>query len=361
MNQMQIIRALNQADDAYIQQAGVAGGHFSAHRAKKKPRVLARILIAAAVVMALTATAFAAGEIIGIWNDRWLQTPASDPIEVVREAVSRQSEKEYTVSVVVDEIRIDEEETSKVLAGDHTSMLALTGGWGADCEALAKRDPEDVTAIYTRYTVEYDHTKTWYRDGAIYQYFYLVRNDAGTWEIFDSSDEMELHPVLNPASDPVSDDSRTPASQDNSSMTEPDSTTAGAHPEIPEGAAGSDRQAEYDNAARAAAEMVMKWEEFEDVESITIVNAVFNPEQTDAAFEYLNGSTLAAGNGWTEDYLRSNMAAVTVTYTVRYAPDSQLPDGSEITENGTYWLLRDPATGVWHNSEITGFMEAAGK
>ena len=89
MNPEQFMTALNEADDAYIQQAGLAGGHFSAVRRKQQPRLLIRILLAAAIILTLSATVYAGGEIIGIWNDRWLYTANTDPVEVVREAVSR--------------------------------------------------------------------------------------------------------------------------------------------------------------------------------------------------------------------------------------------------------------------------------
>lgn len=52
--------------------------------------------------------------VVGLWNDRWLYTPGADPCEVVREAVSRQVEKVYTVSVAVEEVRLDETEKQKI-------------------------------------------------------------------------------------------------------------------------------------------------------------------------------------------------------------------------------------------------------
>lgn len=339
MNTRQFLQALDQADDAYIQQAGVAGGHFSRPRTKKKPRVLTRVLIAAVLVMALTATAFAAGEIIGIWNDRWLQTPQSDPVEVVREAISRQREKEYTVSVVVEDLRVDEEETDRILAGDRGSMLARMNGAGA--EELSGRDAEDVKAVYARYRVEYDHTKTFYRDGTLYQYFYLVRNGEGKWEIRDSSDPRELNPDVTAAPDPAGIGSEPRGS------------------DVPSDAAAEAPIADerYEAAIRSVREMILKWEEFEDVERVTIDAAAYDPARTEAARSELRGSALAEGNGWTEEYLKNHMAAITVTYTIRYTE----PGGAQTTETSTYWLLQDPATGAWRNSEITGLMDGAGQ
>ena len=123
----------------------------------------------------------------GTWNDRWLYTPAADPCQTVREAISRQSEKVYTRSVSVEEVRIDETEKRKVLARDLTCEGALRDGFGTTLIAFAELASEDTAVVCARYTVEYDHTKTWVRDGHVDQYFYLVRNPEGNWEIFDSS------------------------------------------------------------------------------------------------------------------------------------------------------------------------------
>lgn len=329
MNGNDFLLALGDVSDVYIQQAGVAGGHFANVRAKRKPRTLVRGLLVAAILAVLTVTAFAAKKLIGIRDDRWLYTPDADPTAVVQEAISRQTEKDYTVSVTVEQILVDEAETQKVLAGDSTSMLAMRGGSGADTQALAKKAQGEVAAVYARYTVVYDHEKTYYRDGTLYQYFYLVKNDGGDWEIFDSSDPAELQP-------PQHDNAPTDGV--------PADTASG--PTDPGG------------AVQAATTMVQKWAEFGDVERITVDAVAYSEEQTARAIALLRGSTLAEGNGWTEDYLRRNLAAVEITWTTYYAPDPQLPDGSRSAETAVYWLLRDPATGAWQNSEITGFMDA---
>lgn len=194
MNASQFLTALDRTDEVYIQQAGIAGGHFKAEKSGRKRRLMFRALMAAAIMIALSATVFGVGELIGIWNDRWLQTPASDPTQVVREAITRQTEKEYTLSVTVEEIRIDETEKALVLAGDLSSEYARRDGFGSSGEALKALPPEDFVVVYARYTVEYDHTKTFYRDGALDQYFYLQKNEDGNWEIVDSSSTLEAGP-----------------------------------------------------------------------------------------------------------------------------------------------------------------------
>ena len=332
MNANDLLLALNDADDAYVWQAAHAGSTIKMVSAKKKPRRLMRVLIAAIIILSLSATAYGIREVIGIRNDRWLQTPALDPLQVVREAISRQLEKEYTVSVTVEEILVDDAETQKVYDWVPDSMLALRNGYGSRPEALEGKGLEDFKAVYARYTVVYDHEKTFYRDGTLNQYFYLVRDKHGNWMIFDSSDEQELTPIPEEPS------------------TEP--SEAGSEPAP---AASS----EYDGAIETVTEMVKKWEVYEDVDRVTVDAAAYDPAQTEAALQHLAGTTLAQGNGWTEAYLKNHMAAITVTYTVWYAPDPQLPEGSHVTETATYWLLRDPATGTWSNSEITGIMDAA--
>lgn len=322
MNADIIIDALNDVNDAYVWNAGHSGRTVKAVIARKTPRRLVRVLLAAAIVIALASTVFGVGELIGIWNDRWLQTPASDPVQVVREAISRQSEKDYTVSVKVEQILIDDAETQRIYEWQPDSVLAMRNGCGPRPEALEGKQLADVKAIYARYSVVYDHEKTFYRDGTLEQYFYLVRGAEGNWEIFDSSDERNLSPAADP------------------------------EPGVPEEKEAQTAPEEDHSAAiRAVTEMVKKWEELESVSRVTVDEAAFDPEKTEAALQRLNGTVLAIGNGWTEDYLKNHMAAITVTYTI-------WQDGSPMRETATYWLLQDPTTGAWANSEITGIMDS---
>ena len=127
----------------------------------------------------------------GLREDGWLYTPGPDPCEVVREAICRQSEKDYTISLSVEEVREDVAEKQKLLSGAVDSQLGLRNGFGGVVEELRKKDPEDFTVVYARYAVEYDHTKTYYRDGHLDQYFYLVRQEDGSWSIFDASYALE--------------------------------------------------------------------------------------------------------------------------------------------------------------------------
>ena len=192
MNAKDFLNALNDADDAYVWQAGHAGKTGGSVTARRGRRLVLRALLAAVIVIALAATVYGIGELIGIWNDRWLQTPAPDPEQVVREAVSRQIEKDYAIPVTVEEIRADAAETRKIFSWEPDSVLALRSGYGPKPAALEGKQLAEVQAVYARYTVVYDHTKTFYRDGTLDQYFYLVQTEDGNWVIFDSSDTQEL-------------------------------------------------------------------------------------------------------------------------------------------------------------------------
>ena len=320
MNGEALFEVLGEIAPEDILRAGRAGGYL----ATKKMRPIVRAALVAAAVLILLAGAVAAKTVLGIWNDRWVQEPASDPAAVVRTAIENQMQKEYTVSVQVESVTEDAQETEKVWTGAKDSMLTRQNGWTDTRAALAGYSREDFKAFYAAYTVEYDHTKTWYADGALGQWFYLTRDGKGQWEIWESCGPIALDP---PAESPQ------PSQED--------------QPE-PEDA---------DGAIRETVRMVKAWEQFDDVDSITVETAVCSTEQKAKAIEALHGSSLAAAEGWTEEYLQNNLAAVEITWTTRYHPYPDLPDPVPATETGIYYLLRDPITGEWKNSEITGFMD----
>ena len=324
MNAKQFLSALEDADYAYIQQAGAAGGHFAPAENKRTTRVLARVLLAAAVVIALAATVFAGGGALGIWNDRWLQTPGPDPVEVVREALSRQDEKEYTISVVVEKLLLDEKEAQRFFDHDRRSVSSVFSGWGAKNPALEGKKREDVAAVYARYKVQYDHTKTFYTDGMLYQYFYLVRNGSA-WEIVETSAEQSMAFV---PSGPGS---------------------------------GPDAAEDHEGALRLAERIVSGWGKDYRVESLT-----FDEARTEAAIQALQNYALAEGNGWTEDFLRRNLAAVTAVYTHGEGANGKASEGG----SETWYFLCDPGDvewridesaelhlteGAWQSSEIYAF------
>lgn len=135
-------------------------------------------------------------------NDRLLCTPGPDPCAVVRDSIERELEKDFTVSLEVEEVRLDEGEKQKLLAWDLTAGVFRDGA-GADLQALLERDTDNVAVVYARYRVEYDHTKTSYRDGDVYAYYCLVRDGNGNWDIYTAtSTEWTAQPEPSEEADP---------------------------------------------------------------------------------------------------------------------------------------------------------------
>lgn len=115
-------------------------------------------------------------------SDTWLQNPSADPVETVRSALEGQTDKDYTITLSVEEIRIDEDETARVRAMYSGSELAAERGWTD--EYLA----EHFIVVWAKYYAEYDHTKTFLDDGYIEQYFQLTQDtSSGEWTICDNS------------------------------------------------------------------------------------------------------------------------------------------------------------------------------
>ena len=103
-------------------------------------------------------------------------------MQTVQSAIEGQAGKEYTISVRVDEIKVDEDETARVAAMYSGSELAQARGWTD--EYLAKH----FVVVYADYYVEYDHTKTFMDDGQTQQYFYLTQDtETGEWTISDNT------------------------------------------------------------------------------------------------------------------------------------------------------------------------------
>ena len=114
--------------------------------------------------------------------DPWLQKNSVDPIITVQSAIEGQADKEYTITVRVDEIKIDKDETARVRAEYTGSDLAEAREWTD--EYLA----EHFIVVWAKYYVEYDHTKTFLDDGYTEQFFYLTQNaETGEWTITDNT------------------------------------------------------------------------------------------------------------------------------------------------------------------------------
>ena len=115
-------------------------------------------------------------------NDYWNQVPSIDPVETVRSAIENQIYKDYTISVEIENIEIDEAETARVAGNYSGSELAQAGGWTN--EVLA----DHFVVIRAVYNAEYDHTKTFLTDGRVTQDFYLIEDtENGLWRIRDNT------------------------------------------------------------------------------------------------------------------------------------------------------------------------------
>ena len=175
MNAKKFSDAMSALDDKYIDEAlSYDKTHVSKIRSKK-----IGVLIAAAIAVSALC-GFAAYE-LGLF-DPWFQSPSADPVQTVQSAIEGQADKEYTIYVRVDEMRVDESETERVAERYSGSDLAKARG-GTD-EYLAGH----FVVVWARYYVEYDHTKTFMDDGYTEQYFYLTQDvKTGKWEIIDNT------------------------------------------------------------------------------------------------------------------------------------------------------------------------------
>ena len=96
-------------------------------------------------------------------SDYWIQEPKVEPTETVRRAIENQIDKSYTLSVDIESIVIDEEETARMVVNYSGSELADRNGW------TDKYLENHFVAVVAIYSVEYDHTKTPRNDGRLQQ------------------------------------------------------------------------------------------------------------------------------------------------------------------------------------------------
>lgn len=180
MNSKLFSDAMSKIDDRYVNEAlryrskGEAGNQFMGFRPKRTG------ILIAAVIAALALCGFAAYQ-LGLF-DPWFQKPSADPLETVQSAIEGQIKKDYTITVRIDSITVDEAETERMIEMYSGSELAQSRGWTD--EYLANH----FLAVRAKYYVEYDHAKTFLDDGDIDQYFYLVEDmENGLWTIADNS------------------------------------------------------------------------------------------------------------------------------------------------------------------------------
>ena len=148
--------------------------------AGKKGRKPRQNLVLVAVIAALLA--LCGFTVYGSFFDPWLQKPSAIPTETVKSAIENQIKKEYTITIRVDEIKIDEAETGRVIKMYSGSELAESRRWSDGYLA------EHFVVVWAKYYVEYDHTKTFMNDGYTEQYFYLTEDlKTGEWTIADNT------------------------------------------------------------------------------------------------------------------------------------------------------------------------------
>lgn len=176
MNSKKFSDAVSELDSKYVDEALFYNKGHSLKKINNPKRV---VILIAALIALMALCGFAAYE-FGLF-DPWLQKASVDPTETVQSAIEGQAGKEYTLTVRVDEIKIDEDKTMRVRARYTGSDLAKARGWTD--EYLA----EHFVVVWAKYYVEYDHTKTFLDDGYTEQYFYLTQDiKTGEWIITDN-------------------------------------------------------------------------------------------------------------------------------------------------------------------------------
>ena len=185
MRSIDLYTAVRAVDDDILERSETAAYNHKNHESKTikfwKRRSPAALI--AAIIVLLALCGFTAYE-LGLF-DPWLQKPSADPLKTVQSAIEGQAGKDYTITVRVDEIRIDEAETARVKARYIGSELAEAWGWTE--EYLE----EHFIVVWAKYYVEYDHTKTFLDDGPTEQYFYLSEDvKTGGWIIVENDSPL---------------------------------------------------------------------------------------------------------------------------------------------------------------------------
>jgi len=173
-----LIYSIGNIADKYIVEARPAGARPQKSKIAilfRKPAVIAAVIAAFLLLCAFTVYVVTGG-------DLWIQKPASDPTETVRSAIENQVGKDYTISIEVKSVEVDEAETARVVERFIKGVIARWRGWSD--EYLA----EHFIVVKAVYYAEYDHAKTTRSDGNVVQYFYLTRDvQSGKWTIVDNS------------------------------------------------------------------------------------------------------------------------------------------------------------------------------
>lgn len=183
MKSERLLASMGGIADRYILEADEA--ETGSGRPRRTAVLRRTLLLAAAVAAALLLCA--AAVYVASGGDLWWQIPDKDPEQVVRRALEQQLNKDYTISIRVESVTVDPEETVRVRDNFIRGELARRRGWSD--EYL----DEHFVVVKAVYYAEYDHTMTTRNDGDVVMYFYLVRDvDSGNWSIVDNTGNLNL-------------------------------------------------------------------------------------------------------------------------------------------------------------------------
>ena len=105
-----------------------------------------------------------------------------DPLWAAQEYLGQQMEREdgAVLAYEFESAQVLEEETERIRQRYKDSDIAGERGW-------SQGFIDHMTAVETRYTVDYDNTKVPYSEGKMIHVLYLSREDENSpWEVFDS-------------------------------------------------------------------------------------------------------------------------------------------------------------------------------
>ena len=83
-----------------------------------------------------------------------------------------------------------------------------------------------------------------------------------------------------------------------------------------------------------------------EIESITV-----NPEETARIIGVYAGSELAQSRGWSDEYLKEHFLVIEAVYYAEY--DHTLTWWRDGRSRIWFWMVRDPATGLWSVADNT--------
>lgn len=112
---------------------------------------------------------------------------ATNPVDVARAEYMSWLKEDYTISMNVLNVKVDDEETQRKIERYKGSELAESRGWTdeyLDCHFIV---------VKVIYECEIDHTKTFLRDGLLEVHVFLTRDpESGVWTVVDRTSPSEV-------------------------------------------------------------------------------------------------------------------------------------------------------------------------